>query len=107
MDQGLVMVDAAGTVAVCNRRAVELLDLPADLMAMRPSIDAVASLRTLLDRAGSAPWTAAPWAAPEQPPGPARDLAPGDDGAGIADDRNSPRVCERTLPNGQIVEVRK
>lgn len=35
MDQGLIMVDPDGVVAVCNRRAFELLDLPADLMALR------------------------------------------------------------------------
>ncbi len=36
MDQGLMLVDAAGDVAVCNRRAIEILDLPAALMAGRP-----------------------------------------------------------------------
>jgi PAS domain-containing protein len=29
MDQGLMMFDEHGTVQVCNRRAIELLDLPA------------------------------------------------------------------------------
>jgi PAS domain-containing protein len=36
MDQGLIMIDNERTVAVCNRRAVELLDLPSELMAQRP-----------------------------------------------------------------------
>ena len=36
MDQGLLMVDSGGVVAVCNQRAIELLDLPPDLMATRP-----------------------------------------------------------------------
>ncbi len=36
MDQGLIMVDAAGFIKVCNHRAIELLDLPADLMATYP-----------------------------------------------------------------------
>src|SRR5665213_1260269 len=44
MDQGLVMVDAGGAVAVCNRRAIEMLDLPAALMGVRPSLDAVPPL---------------------------------------------------------------
>ena len=33
MNQGLLMISAARTVAVCNQRAVELLDLPSDVMA--------------------------------------------------------------------------
>jgi diguanylate cyclase (GGDEF)-like protein/PAS domain S-box-containing protein len=36
MDQGLLMFDEKDVVQVCNQRAVELLDLPADLMASRP-----------------------------------------------------------------------
>ena len=36
MDQGLMMIDADGTVAVCNRRSHDILDLPADLMATKP-----------------------------------------------------------------------
>ena len=87
MDQGLVMVDAAGTVAVCNRRAIELLDLPAELMAVRPCIDAVAPLRSLTDGCG-------------------RHGAPTEASAAIADERDLPQVYERTLPNGRIVEVR-
>jgi signal transduction histidine kinase/CheY-like chemotaxis protein/HPt (histidine-containing phosphotransfer) domain-containing protein len=88
MDQGLVMVDAAGAVAVCNRRAIELLDLPAALMAGRPSIDAVASLRLLTDGLG-------------------RHGAPTEGNAAIEVDRTPSQIYERTLPNGQIVEVRK
>ena len=41
MDQGLMMVDADGTVPVCNRRAIELLDLPPELMASRPTFEQV------------------------------------------------------------------
>jgi PAS domain S-box-containing protein len=36
MDQGLIVVDANDTVPICNRRALELLGLPAELMAARP-----------------------------------------------------------------------
>jgi diguanylate cyclase (GGDEF)-like protein len=36
MDQGLIMFDADLRVQVCNRRAMELLDLPASLMLSRP-----------------------------------------------------------------------
>jgi len=45
MDQGLMMVDAQGIVAVCNARAIDLLDLPAELMAERPPIIEIANLR--------------------------------------------------------------
>ena len=41
MDQGVMMVNAERIVEVCNRRAMELLDLPADLMASRPTFAAV------------------------------------------------------------------
>jgi diguanylate cyclase (GGDEF)-like protein len=41
MDQGLVMVDAERRVAVCNRRAIEILGLPSPLMAAHPPLDAV------------------------------------------------------------------
>ncbi|HLJ21827.1 MAG TPA: ATP-binding protein [Stellaceae bacterium] len=36
MSQGILMVDAARNVQVCNRRAMELLDLPRELLAGRP-----------------------------------------------------------------------
>jgi diguanylate cyclase (GGDEF)-like protein len=37
MDQGLLVVAADDTVAICNRRAMELLDLPAELMNRKPA----------------------------------------------------------------------
>jgi diguanylate cyclase (GGDEF)-like protein len=36
MNQGLIMVDKEGIVAVCNNRAGELLDIPPELMNSRP-----------------------------------------------------------------------
>ena len=41
ISQGICMVDARGRVGVWNARALELLDLPADLIASRPSFEAV------------------------------------------------------------------
>ncbi|WP_123834208.1 EAL domain-containing protein [Methylobacterium currus] len=41
MDQGLMMIDEAGIVRVCNERAIALLDLPRDLMRARPTFDEV------------------------------------------------------------------
>ena len=55
MDQGLLMVDAEGTVAVCNARAEEMLDLPAGLMASRPSFVAIAARSTAADAANAVP----------------------------------------------------
>ena len=41
MEQGIMMVNAQRVVEVCNRRAMQLLDLPEDLMASRPSFQSV------------------------------------------------------------------
>lgn len=41
MEQGLMMVNAERVVEVCNRRAMQLLDLPEALMASRPSFQRV------------------------------------------------------------------
>jgi diguanylate cyclase (GGDEF)-like protein len=41
MEQGIMMVNAERIVEVCNRRAVELLDLPPELMASRPTFEQV------------------------------------------------------------------
>jgi diguanylate cyclase (GGDEF)-like protein len=84
MDQGLVMVDAGGAVAVCNRRAIEILDLPAALMGVRPSLDAVAPLHWLTD--------GHPWSDTSQSPEPSQALKPS-------------KSYERQLPNGRTVEV--
>ncbi len=41
MDQGLIMIDNERNVPIYNRRAMELLDLPPDLMERRPKFDDV------------------------------------------------------------------
>lgn len=41
MAQGLMVLNADGTVPICNQRALELLDLPAELMATRPKFQDV------------------------------------------------------------------
>ena len=46
MDQGLIMVEADGTIPISNRRARELLDLPAEFMAARPRSEEVIALQT-------------------------------------------------------------
>lgn len=41
ISQGIMMVNAAGTVAICNLKTIEMLDLPPDLMASQPSLETV------------------------------------------------------------------
>jgi two-component system cell cycle sensor histidine kinase PleC len=41
MDQGILMIGPDRSVQVCNRRATELLGLPADMMSSHPSFDDV------------------------------------------------------------------
>jgi signal transduction histidine kinase len=41
MDQGLIVVDRERVVSICNRRAIELLGLPPELMARRPKFEEV------------------------------------------------------------------
>lgn len=41
IDQGILMVDAAGVVVVYNHRVVDMLDLPAELLAARPNFDEI------------------------------------------------------------------
>jgi signal transduction histidine kinase/ActR/RegA family two-component response regulator len=41
MSQGIMMIRADGTVPVVNRRAIELLDLPASLMSQRPNFQEI------------------------------------------------------------------
>ncbi|HTI01046.1 MAG TPA: EAL domain-containing protein [Acidisoma sp.] len=41
ISQGIVMIDGQGRVAVCNRQALAMLDLPPGLMASNPSAETV------------------------------------------------------------------
>jgi nitrogen fixation/metabolism regulation signal transduction histidine kinase len=54
MDQGLIMFDDAATVQVCNRRAMELLELPAALMLSRPNFQDVTRYQFERNEFGSA-----------------------------------------------------
>ncbi len=55
MDQGLMMVDSAGTVRVCNERAVALLGLPPALMRAQAAFEAVCSHLIAAGRFAHAP----------------------------------------------------
>ena len=52
IETGVVLVDAEGTSEVCNRRAVELLNLPEAVMARRPAFDDVRALHWVRSTAG-------------------------------------------------------
>jgi PAS domain S-box-containing protein len=41
LDQGLIVDDKHGTIPICNRRAIELLGLPEELMKSRPKVEPV------------------------------------------------------------------
>ncbi len=83
MHQGLITIDAEGRIGVCNRRAVEMLDLPGPLMATRPALDMVPPLH---------------WIATE-----INFADPGCSDTGQI--HYQPRNRERELPNGLIVDV--
>ena len=100
MDQGLVMVDAGGAVAVCNRRAIELLELPAELMQVRPRFDAVPPLQLLTDG-----FTRSGPADTDTDADAGADPAARADATRIADAPDPSHSYERELPNGRTVEV--
>jgi PAS domain S-box-containing protein len=87
MYQGLIVVDRNDRVAICNRGAMQLLDLPESLMASYPRLADVIALQT--DRG---------------------------EFAGVSDEIKArmqprrtgeiPHIYERTRPNGIVIEVR-
>jgi diguanylate cyclase (GGDEF)-like protein/PAS domain S-box-containing protein len=87
MDQGLIMADAADRVTVFNRRALDLLDLPPDLMASKPLVQEVT---TFQQRMGDV--------APEEN----KALKLAQTGNFLSD----PLTYERTRPNGTVLEIR-
>ena len=87
MDQGLIMVDADRTVAVCNQRAIDMLNLSPELMASRPSFEQV--LATHVDS--------------EEFRDAASDPQALISAFGVMD---RPQTYERRRPNGRVVEVR-
>jgi PAS domain S-box-containing protein len=87
MDQGLVMIDADERVVVCNRRAIDLMGFPADLMATCPSYREVRRLQADRGEYAGADSDFQTWI---------------QDGS-LLPERLS---YERVRPNGTIVEVR-
>jgi diguanylate cyclase (GGDEF)-like protein len=91
MSQGILMVDSSGQVAVLNRRAVELLELPEAFLASRPSY---ATLVEHLEAAGEFAEAAA-----------MLDRTVLEYIRSPATSRPVPHY-ERRRPNGDVVEVR-
>jgi signal transduction histidine kinase/DNA-binding response OmpR family regulator len=87
MDQGIIMVTAENTVAVCNRRAMEMLDLPPALMETRPSFADVLAYQWQTDEFADTP-------------GAIKDFIRS---GGILEQRH---VYERRRPNGRLLEIR-
>jgi signal transduction histidine kinase len=91
MTQGIMMIDRDGRIPVCNRRAMEMLDLPADLMAGQPRLMDVGRYQIAHGEYGP-------------------------DGSGIDEMVrrlmsiggvwNVPHSYERRRPNGTILEIR-
>jgi diguanylate cyclase (GGDEF)-like protein len=87
MEQGLMMVNAEHVVEVCNPRAVELLGLPAELMASRPRFEDVLAFQ----------WASDEFSRTSQ------DLQDFVRAGGILD---KPHAYDRERPDGRIIEVR-
>jgi len=85
MNQGIIMVDAGDRVVVCNERAAAILDLPAALIASRPSFGQLTAYQESIGEFdGPVPLTRR---------------------ASLAEAVAGPQRYERTRPNGTIVEV--
>jgi PAS domain S-box-containing protein len=87
MDQGLMVMDSDGHITLYNGRALDLLELPGELLASRPHIQAVKDHQARTE-----------------------DFSPSEDAVlqlttsrGFLSD---PRTYERTRPNGTVLEIR-
>lgn len=87
IDQGVLMIDAAGVVVVHNQQVVEMLDLPAKLLAARPNFDEILEFQ---------------WGTQEFSRT-AKSLQDFVRAGGIV---ATPRLYERERPNGMSIEVR-
>ena len=86
MNQGLIMVTADRRVAICNRRAMEMLDLPPELMLRKPNFSEVLEHQ----------WQTSEFAISSA------DVQRFIRQGGIMD---QPQTYERQRPNGEILEV--
>ncbi len=86
MEQGVMMVNADQVVEVCNRRAIELLGLPAALMASKPTFAQVLEYQWSVDEFANAPENIRKFVR----------------SGGIID---QPQCYDRQRPNGQVLEI--
>jgi len=86
MAQGVMMVNAQRVVEVCNRRALDLLGLPAELMASKPTFEAVLAYQWSHDEFVHTP----------------RDVQEFVRSGGILD---RPHSYDRKRPDGRVIEV--
>ena len=86
MEQGVMMVSTARVVEVCNRRAIELLDLPKEMMASKPTFEAVLAHQWSTDEFVHTP----------------QDLQDFVRQGGILD---RPHRYERKRPDGSVIEI--
>lgn len=86
MHEGLIVVDKHGTLPICNRRAMELLDLPAELMSTRPTSTAVIAYQEARGEFAAVSEQIKPRLHPRA----------------IGEVRN---VYERVRPNGTVLEI--
>ncbi|MFL5255829.1 MAG: response regulator [Rhodopila sp.] len=87
MDQGLMMVDSARTVPICNQRAVDLLGLPPEVMSGHSRFDDILAFQLRTNEFGKSPEAFV------------ETVRQG----GI---EIRPDVYERERPNGTVIEVR-
>jgi PAS domain S-box-containing protein len=87
MDQGILMYDASGVIRVYNTKAVELLDLPEELMASQPSFQALREYQLAQGEFSRSDECFRQWVAR----------------SGFKD---TPDAYERERPNGRVLEVR-
>jgi signal transduction histidine kinase len=86
MEQGVMMVSADMVVEVCNRRAIELLGLPPELMASKPKFSEVLEYQWSTNEFANTPELLQQFVR----------------GGGIVD---QPQCYDRQRPNGRVIEV--
>jgi diguanylate cyclase (GGDEF)-like protein len=87
MDQGLMVIAMDRSVSICNRRALELLDLPFEMMAARPQWEDVLAFQRGMDEFANSNQEF-------------QDLV---HSTALLD---GPLVYDRMRPNGRVLEVR-
>ncbi len=87
MHEGLIVVDEANRVSICNRRAMALLDLPEEMMDAQPHGDEVIAYQRGKGEFDNVP----------------QEIAPGLQPKVVGE---SERVYRRTRPNGKVLEIR-